>query len=118
MHHLRTSITALLLLLTGLEASAQYKGVSKKSAIKRVEKYACPVVRKIKAKMGIGAKVGDPVGLTLKVYFLKRFAVETVVGYTTSGLYAEFIRERFRADPQFDTLRYLGHTNKFSPYDF
>jgi len=114
MHHLRIGIMAFLFLLTGLDASAQYKKISKNSAIKRVGKYACPVVRKTKATMGVGAKVGDPVGLTYKVYFLKRFGFETVLGYTTSGLYSVFIRDQFRADPQFDSLRYLGHRNRFS----
>lgn len=114
MHHLRIGITAFLFLVAGFDASAQYRKLSKKSSIKGVERYSCPVVRRTKASMGIGVKVGDPVGNTFKVYFLKRFAFEAVVGNTTSGLYSQFIREQFEVDPQFDTLRYLGHAKRFS----
>ena len=114
MHHLRIGITALLFLFLGIPAWAQYRGISKKSAIRKSERYTCPVIRRSKATMGIGAKVGDPVGITYKVYFLKRFGFETVLGYTTSGLYTEFIRNEFRTDPQFDSLRYLSHSNRFS----
>lgn len=118
MAKLRIHVLALILLgVFGVnqDALAQYRKLSKKSTIKRVERYSCPVVKKFKARQGVGLKVGDPIGLTYKLYFLKRFAFEMVVGQTTSGLYTDFIRQSFFLNPDFSDFDYIGHSIKISP---
>ena len=118
MSKLRIYLCALLFVgLFGVdfEAVAQYRKIHKKSIIRRVEKYSCPVVKQFKARQGIGLKVGDPIGVTYKLYFLKRFAFELVVGQTTSGLYTNFIRDNFNLDPDNSEFTYIGHKINISP---
>jgi len=113
MFKVRAYILATFFMLVCLESVAQYKKISSRSQIRRVERYSCPIVQQYDAIMGVGIKVGDPVGITYKLYFLERFAIEILGGYTTSGLYADFIRDQFAEDnPDYE---YLGHENRFSP---
>jgi len=104
----------LLLFTTGGNlAHAQFLG-TKKKVVRRVERYSCPIVRKIEAKQAVGLKVGDPIGVTYKAYLQKRYALEAVLGTTTNGAYIDFIRESFEVNSNFADFGYLGHSVNYS----
>jgi len=93
----------------------KYTKIYKRKRVKRVFEYSCPVVKKFEALQGVGIKVGDPIGLTYKIYFRQRFAAEVVGGSTTSGLFSDFIIESFEVDPEYQDFTYIGHENEISP---
>ncbi len=95
------------------QAQAQFLG-TKRKVVRRVEKYSCPIVRKISAKQAVGIKVGDPIGVSYKAYWQNRYALEAVVGTTTNGAYVDFIREGFEANNNFADFGYLGHSVNYS----
>jgi hypothetical protein len=81
--------------------------------IRKIEKYSCPIVTKADARHGLGIKLGDPIGISYKTYFLDRMAFEVVAGIPTGGLYANFIQDEFNETdvPGFegDSLLYISH---------
>ena len=84
-----------------------------KRYIRKIEKYSCPIVTTTDARHGVGLKVGDPIGITYKTYFLERFAFEVVGGLPTGGLYANFIIDEFPSLEfsgfEGDSLLYISH---------
>jgi hypothetical protein len=71
--------------------------------------YTCVVMQKKNYLGGLGIRAGDPMGATLKMYFLKRYAVEAVAGYAMAGINGKFHEKAFRdAVPQTD-ITYAGH---------
>ncbi|MEM7550212.1 MAG: hypothetical protein AAF363_11075 [Bacteroidota bacterium] len=98
-------------LLISDACNAQFRN-SPKRLIKRVEKYSCPILFRSNDTQGIGVKVGDPIGVTYKNYFRKRFAFEVAVGFAAAGFYSNFLEEEFLnlnpADFEGDSLIFLN----------
>lgn len=57
--------------------------------------YTCVVMQEKKYVGGIGLKVGAPIGLTYKMYFLKRFAFEVAGGFSNTSISEEYIKDKF-----------------------
>jgi hypothetical protein len=105
-------IFLLLWLFLVTDAHAQLRKAPRR-IIRKVEKYSCPIIVKTDASHGIGIKIGDPIGLTYKAYFLDRLGFEIVAGIPTGGLYANFIIDEFN-NLEFegfegDSLLYISH---------
>ncbi|MDN5200718.1 hypothetical protein QQ008_05085 [Fulvivirgaceae bacterium BMA10] len=83
---------------------------------KKLKKFACPIIDGSKGQnLGIGGKLGDPYGLTMKLYLPKKFAFELVAGKTFGSLYNQANQRIFEDNPPVDAevVTYLSHnTNK------
>lgn len=86
------------------------KGANRRS----VKRYSCPVLESIKSPHAIGVRIGDPIGITYKAWFLDRFGFEVIAGTSLGGVYVNFVRENFDLNPDYDTLTYVGHTNNYT----
>lgn len=57
--------------------------------------YTCVVMQEKQYLGGIGLKVGAPIGLTYKMYFLKRFAFEVAGGFSNTSISDDYIVGKF-----------------------
>ncbi|CAN5121908.1 hypothetical protein BH23BAC1_BH23BAC1_14610 [soil metagenome] len=90
---------------------AQHKYSSKN------QDYTCVVMQKKNYIGGLGARAGDPMGATLKMYFLKRFGAEAIAGYAMGGINGKFHERTFRQNIDLDNIFYTGH-EVISSYGF
>lgn len=81
---------------------------------RKVKRYSCPVLESVKSPHAIGVRVGDPIGITYKAYFLNRFGFEVIAGTSIGGVYVNFIRDQFDQNPAYDTLGYVGHVVNYT----
>lgn len=81
---------------------------------RRVNRYACPVLESVKSPHAIGVRIGEPIGITYKAYFLKRFGFEVIAGTSIGGVYVNFIRDQFDQNPAYDSLNYVGHVVNYT----
>lgn len=71
--------------------------------------YTCVVMQKKNYTGGIGLRVGDPLGLTVKFYLLKRFAAEISAGNAMGGINGNFHEEVFSENIGVDGHKSAGH---------
>ncbi len=83
--------------------------VAQRSMNSKNQDYTCVVMQKKKFIGGIGVRAGDPMGGTVKLYFLKRFAIEAVGGRAMGGINGEFHEELFTASMGTTPFKYAGH---------
>ena len=80
--------------------------------IPKSKSFICPVFDESSYPYtGIGIKIGDPFGLTVKFYLSKNFALVADFGKSASALYSQYYTEMFDSyfrDPD-DTLSYFSH---------
>ncbi len=76
-----------------------------------MKKVVCPIEDNKDHNFSIGPKIGDPYGITFKVYFPERLGLELVVGRTFPGLYDEANEQVFNESVElpYDETEYLGH---------
>jgi len=58
---------------------------------------------------GLGARIGDPLGLTYKIYYKRRIALEFTGGIGFSGLYAPIHRDKFLLIEKYQDFEYIAH---------
>ncbi|MDQ3394223.1 MAG: hypothetical protein M3512_08960 [Bacteroidota bacterium] len=63
---------------------------------------------------GLGLRMGDAMGATLKMYFLKRFAAEVVAGYAFGGINGKFHERVFKENILDTDITYAGHEVQYS----
>lgn len=63
--------------------------------------YTCVVMQEKKYIGGIGVKVGAPMALTYKMYFLKRFAFEIAGGFSNTSVSDEQVINNFHEETEF-----------------
>lgn len=71
--------------------------------------YTCVVAQKKKHIGGVGLKMGAPMGITYKQYFLKRFGFEIAGGLANSNLSDTDVEERFNEMPEYSEFTYALH---------
>ena len=78
---------------------------------KKLKKVVCPIENGKDLNFSLGARIGDPYGITAKLYFPERLAVEMVAGRTFPGLHDEANEEAFNSGITlpYDETEYLGH---------
>ncbi|MDN5216036.1 hypothetical protein QQ020_28415 [Fulvivirgaceae bacterium BMA12] len=78
---------------------------------KKLKKVVCPIENGKDLNFSLGARIGDPYGVTAKMYFPERLAVELIAGRTFPGLHDEANEEVFNAEIELphDQSEYLGH---------
>lgn len=76
--------------------------------------YTCVVMQKKNYVGGIGFRAGDPLGATMKVYFLKRFAAEAIAGFAMGGINGKFHEKTFWRNNNPEEVQYLGHEIVYS----
>lgn len=108
MKNFASLIAAIILLLLPIVASAQ-NGLN--------STYTCVVMQEKKYIGGIGVKIGAPMALTYKMYFLKRFAFEATAGISNTSVSDEFLVEKFDeittidfAGAELNTIEYFMHS--------
>ena len=57
--------------------------------------YTCVVMQEKNYIGGLGIKVGAPIGLTYKMYFLKRFAFEMAGGFSNTSIADDYIKQKY-----------------------
>lgn len=70
----------------------------------------CIGIKNKPVHVGLGVRVGDPVGITAKVYFPQNLAFEIVAGSALNGLYANYHAENFNTYTSNENYSYVGHT--------
>ncbi len=87
-----------------------------RSGGKKLKKVTCPIVEGNKRNYSLGVRVGDPYGITGKVYFKNRWGVEVILGKTFAALHNVANKEAFDklGNLSYDTTTYLGHEVKRS----
>lgn len=105
-----TSIILLLLMLTAPGYGQMRSGG------KKLKKVTCPIIEGGKTNYSLGARVGDPFGLTGKAYFKKRWGVEIILGKTFASLHNVANKQAFDklGNLSYDTTSYLGHEVRHS----
>ncbi len=108
---MRNAIIILLIILAIItllpnECEGQMRKVGKK-----VKKIDCPIEDKKDVNYSMGIRVGDPYGITAKVYFPKRWGIELIAGRTFPGLHEQANEEVFSTQIElpYDQTDYLGH---------
>ncbi|MDQ3534362.1 MAG: hypothetical protein M3421_01895 [Bacteroidota bacterium] len=101
-------ILFLLLSLLCFELAAQRKYSAKG------QDYTCVVMQKKNYIGGVGLRMGDAMGGTLKFYFLKRFAAEFIVGHARGGINGKFHERTFRESFSETDISYAGHEVLYS----
>lgn len=104
----KSIIIYLFLWFLALETAAQKKYTAKD------QDYTCVVMQKKNYIGGIGIRMGDAMGGTLKVYFLKRFAAEIVAGKAFGGINGQFHEKTFRENVPVPEINYAGHEVLYS----
>ena len=97
----------LIIFLTGIHTvQAQMR-----SGGKKLKKVVCPIESGKDLNFSLGARIGDPYGVTAKLYFPERLAVELVAGRTFPGLHDQANEQAFHTEIElpFDETEYLGH---------
>ena len=100
---LRLILFLLFLLFISDQLSAQHKYTAKN------QDYTCVVMQKKNYIGGFGARAGDPMGATMKFYFLKRFGAEAVAGYAMGGINGKFHERTFKQKVEQNNMFYTGH---------
>lgn len=82
-----------------------------RSGGKKMKKVVCPIEDEKDLNFSLGPRLGDPYGLSIKVYFPKRWGLELVAGRTFPGLYDEANESVFNETITlpYDNTEYLGH---------
>lgn len=76
--------------------------------------YTCVVMQEKNYLGGVGLKVGAPIGLTYKMYFLKRFAFEVAGGFSNTSTSEDYIKDKFN-----QALKaHFDDPDKFAAYDY
>ncbi len=57
--------------------------------------YTCVVMQEKNYIGGLGIKVGAPMGITYKMYFLKRFAFEMAGGFSNTSIADDYIEQKY-----------------------
>ena len=96
MNGLARLIALCLLLLISVAAYAQ-NGLN--------STYTCVVMQEKRYIGGIGVKIGAPMSLTYKTYFLKRFAFEATAGISNTSVSDEFLIAKF---DELTTTKFAG----------
>lgn len=73
------------------------------------KEYTCVVLQDKRTFLGIGVKAGDPISLTMKGYFLKRFGLEATAGYAMSGNFSPYVLSTLAKEPNFVGFTYQNH---------
>ena len=78
---------------------------------KKLRKVECPIESGKDLTFSLGARIGDPYGITAKLYFPERLAVEMVAGRTFPGLHDQANEQAFNDEIElpYDETEYLGH---------
>ena len=77
---------------------------------KKDDKVICPFHYHDKLiSHGLGIRIGDPFGLTYKIYYKRRIAVEFTGGVGFSGLYAPIHRDKFNLIDRYQDFEYIAH---------
>lgn len=63
---------------------------------------------------GIGLRVGDPLGVTWKVYLPERAAVEVNFGTTSRNWHSSYYRDTFNGLDRYDGFRYSSHDVRYT----
>ena len=71
--------------------------------------YTCVVQQEKRYIGGIGIKLGDPMSLSMKAYFLERFGFELTAGLGMSGNFSSYMVQTLENDPQFEGFAYSTH---------
>ena len=66
--------------------------------------YTCVVMQEKKYIGGIGLKVGAPMAVTYKMYFLKRFAFEATAGLSNTAVSDKFLIRKFEESTQIEFM--------------
>lgn len=100
-----------LLFMLAVPSQGQMRGGGKK-----LKKVTCPIVEGGKRNYSLGVRVGDPYGITGKVYLKNRWGVEVILGRTFAALHNVANKEAFDklGNLSYDTTTYLGHEVKHS----
>ena len=82
-----------------------------RSGGKKLKKVACPIENGKELNFSLGARIGDPYGITAKMYFPERWGVELIAGRTFPGLHEQANEQVFNTeiDLPYDETEYLGH---------
>lgn len=82
-----------------------------RSGGKKLKRVVCPIENGKDLNFSLGARIGDPYGITAKLYFPERWAVEMVAGRTFPGLHDQANEQVFNTeiDLPYDETEYLGH---------
>lgn len=95
MQRMKTITFSLILILISIAAHAQ-NGLN--------GTYTCVVMQEKKYIGGIGVKVGAPMALTYKMYFLKRFAFEVAAGISNTSVSEQQIVDNFLEETKMEHL--------------
>ncbi len=98
-------LTFLLVFIVSYSDAQSFRGKKANKALN-----TCRGIKNKPVHLGIGLRVGDPVGLTAKVYFPENLAFEIVLGSALNGLYANYHAENFNAYTSNENYSYVGHT--------
>ena len=111
MRFLKYTAVFVLLFLLSSPSNGQMR-----SGGKKLKKVTCPIVEGGKRNYSLGARIGDPYGITGKVYLKDRWGVEIILGRTFAALHNVANKEAFDAlgNLSYDTTSYLGHQVKRS----
>lgn len=71
--------------------------------------YTCVALQEQRTIIGIGLKAGDPDGLTMKAYFLKRFGLEVSGGYALGDRFSPYALSTINKEPTFSGFTYQTH---------
>ena len=81
--------------------------------------YTCVVMQEKKYIGGIGIKVGAPMALTYKMYFLKRFAFEIAGGLSNTSVSEDYVKDKFGEITEIEmggneipSIEYFEHTKE------
>jgi len=58
---------------------------------------------------GLGLRIGDPMGITYKIYYKRKIAFELTGGVGFSGLYSPIHRQKFNLIDKFSEFEYIAH---------
>jgi len=67
-------------------------------------------------QQSIGVRLGDPMGITYKNYFLRNKAVELVLGSAAPGWHQRYYEKSFEFRDQYSAYRYRSHTVESTVY--
>jgi hypothetical protein len=71
--------------------------------------YTCAALQEQRTIIGIGLKAGDPIGLSMKGYFLKRFGLEVTGGYALGDRFSPYVLSTLDKEPTFTGFNYQTH---------
>ena len=79
--------------------------------------YTCVVMQEKNYIGGLGIKLGAPIGITYKMYFLKRFAFEAAGGFSNTSIADDYIKQKYNeilptkfSTPESENYAYFIHS--------